>query len=267
MSHVIIGSFSRFILLGVRIYHINFCGNMIRKSYIKRDEPIEQTAVGEPLPDTPATPPPISEILSPLSDINRHERRPMSVQPVSGRLARSSAPRPRSDLPPMVGSPPPPVRHRPMTVDPGRRLRSDSANTLVEEGDIAKEGMMKELKGRPHLQLRRYKTKRIPLVKGNLVLDCPIPEKLLEAVPRKDSEEFTHMRYTAATCDPDDFQTSGYTLRPRIYGRHTELFIVVTMYNVRIYPHDLATNSSGQMTYLYHCRKMKFCLPVQCTVS
>jgi chitin synthase len=110
----------------------------------------------------------------------------------------------------------------------------------VEEGDIAKEGMMKELKGGPHLQLRRYKTKRIPLVKGNLVLDCPIPEKLLEAVPRKDSEEFTHMRYTAATCDPDDFQTSGYTLRPRIYGRHTELFIVVTMYNVRICPHDLA---------------------------
>lgn len=205
---------------------------MVRRFYVKPDETVEQTALGEPLPDTPATPPPISEILGPRSDITRHERRPMSVQPVSNRMARSSAPRPRSDIPSLVGSPAPPIRHRPMTVDPGRRLRSDSANTLVEEGDITKEGMQ-DSKTRPHHQLRRYKTKRIPLVKGNLVLDCPIPDKLLEAVPRKDSEEFTHMRYTAATCDPDDFQTSGYTLRPRIYGRQTELFIVVTMYNVR----------------------------------
>lgn len=45
------------------------------------------------------------------------------------------------------------------------------------------------------------------------------------------SEEHTKMRYTAATCDPDDFMRSKYSLRPFLYGRHTELFIVLTMYN------------------------------------
>ena len=40
-----------------------------------------------------------------------------------------------------------------------------------------------------------------------------------------------HMRYTAATCDPDEFMRKKYSLRPYLYGRHTELFIVMTMYN------------------------------------
>lgn len=200
---------------------------MVRKPYMKPDEAIEQTALGEPLPDTP---PVVDESFDPLT--NAHERRPMSVQPVTGRVIRNTGPRPRSSEVPLAGSPGAPIRHRPMTADTGTRLRSDSANTLVEEGDITTEGMegMKEKKS-PRHQLRRYKTKRVPLVQGNLVLDCPIPDKLLDAIPRRNGEEFTHMRYTAATCDPDEFQTSGYTLRPRIYGRETELFIVVTMYN------------------------------------
>jgi hypothetical protein len=219
-------SFS-FIIIRERFLDIElFLTNMVRKSYLKPDVATEQTALGEPLPDTP---PLIDENFDPLS--SAHHRRPMSVQPISARQARSTGSRPRSSEVPLVaGSPAAPIRHRPMTADTGTRLRSDSANTLVEEADITKEGM-KEKKS-PHHQLRRYKTKRIPLVKGNLVLDCPIPDKLFDAIPRRNSEEFTHMRYTAATCDPDDFQTSGYTLRPRIYGRQTELFIVVTMYNV-----------------------------------
>ncbi|KAF8227929.1 chitin synthase, partial [Tricholoma matsutake] len=45
--------------------------------------------------------------------------------------------------------------------------------------------------------------------------------------------EFTHMRYSAATCDPNDFKDSGFTLRQVHYDppRRTELFIVMTMYN------------------------------------
>ncbi|KAI8606769.1 chitin synthase [Dissophora ornata] len=39
------------------------------------------------------------------------------------------------------------------------------------------------------------------------------------------------MRYTAATCDPNDFFKECYTLRPTIYRRQAELFIVMTMYN------------------------------------
>jgi chitin synthase len=40
------------------------------------------------------------------------------------------------------------------------------------------------------------------------------------------------MRYTAATCDPDDFTLkNGFNLRPAMYNRHTELLIAVTYYN------------------------------------
>lgn len=41
----------------------------------------------------------------------------------------------------------------------------------------------------------------VQLYHGNLVLDCQVPPKLLERCARKDDREFTHMRYTAATCD------------------------------------------------------------------
>jgi chitin synthase len=74
--------------------------------------------------------------------------------------------------------------------------------------------------------------KQVKLTKGNLVLDCPVPTSYLKDVPLKEGKEFTHMRYTAATCDPKDFVKEGYTLRQRILGRKTELFIVLTMYNV-----------------------------------
>ena len=40
------------------------------------------------------------------------------------------------------------------------------------------------------------------------------------------------MRYTAATCDPDDFsEATGYSLRTKLYNRQTELLIAVTSYN------------------------------------
>ena len=49
----------------------------------------------------------------------------------------------------------------------------------------------------------------------------------------RNEREFTHMRYSAATCDPHDFQSPSFTLRQRHYDRlrRTELFIVMTMYN------------------------------------
>ena len=81
---------------------------------------------------------------------------------------------------------------------------------------------------------RRYKTlKRVELYHGNLVLDCPVPSKLLEKLNDRESREFTHMRYTAATCDPDNFKDEHYTLRQVLFDppRRTELFIVATMYN------------------------------------
>ena len=85
----------------------------------------------------------------------------------------------------------------------------------------------------PSRQPRRFKTiKRVELYQGNLVLDCAVPDKLLQMCANKTDREMTHMRYTAATCDPNDFKDERYTLRQLLYPRRTELFIVVTLYNV-----------------------------------
>ncbi|KIO23871.1 glycosyltransferase family 2 protein [Tulasnella calospora MUT 4182] len=81
---------------------------------------------------------------------------------------------------------------------------------------------------------RRYKTmKKVGLYHGNLVFDCPVPSKLLDMCANRTDREVTHLRYTAATCDPNDFKDEKYTLRQVLYDppRRTELFIVMTMYN------------------------------------
>lgn len=71
------------------------------------------------------------------------------------------------------------------------------------------------------------------LFHGNFVLDAPVPTKLLNLCVHKDEREYTHMRYSAATGDPNDFKDNGFTLRQVHYDppRRTELFIVMTMYN------------------------------------
>lgn len=78
--------------------------------------------------------------------------------------------------------------------------------------------------------MRRRSVRHVELQDGNLILDVKVPSHI---VPKGMDriEEMTTMRYTAATCDPDDFLRSKYSLRPYLYGRHTELFIVMTMYN------------------------------------
>ena len=89
----------------------------------------------------------------------------------------------------------------------------------------------------PTPAIRRWKTvKEVQLFNGNLVLDCPVPPMLLNQVPHAqppERDEFTHMRYSAATCDPSQFYDERFTLRQRLFAkpRHTELFVVVTMYN------------------------------------
>jgi chitin synthase len=78
--------------------------------------------------------------------------------------------------------------------------------------------------------LKRRSMRQVELVNGNLVLDVQVPSHI---TPKgmSDVEEMCKMRYTAATCDPDEFMRQRYSLRPYLYGRHTELFIVMTMYN------------------------------------
>ncbi|KAF7543951.1 hypothetical protein G7Z17_g10325 [Cylindrodendrum hubeiense] len=87
--------------------------------------------------------------------------------------------------------------------------------------------------------LGRSKTRKVKLVQGSVLsIDYPVPSAIKNAIqPRyRDteggSEEFVKMRYTAATCDPNDFTLkNGYDLRPRMYNRHTELLIAITYYN------------------------------------
>ncbi|KAL5694331.1 hypothetical protein EMGR_003251 [Emarellia grisea] len=88
--------------------------------------------------------------------------------------------------------------------------------------------------------LRRYATRKVKLVQGSVLsVDYPVPSAIQNAIQAKyrndlegGSEEFTHMRYTAATCDPNEFTLhNGYNLRPAMYNRHTELLIAITYYN------------------------------------
>jgi len=87
--------------------------------------------------------------------------------------------------------------------------------------------------------LKRYATRKVKLVQGSVLsIDYPVPSAIRNAVQPKyqdvegNNEEFFKMRYTAATCDPNDFTLkNGYDLRPRMYNRHTELLIAITYYN------------------------------------
>lgn len=87
--------------------------------------------------------------------------------------------------------------------------------------------------------LKRFNTRKVKLVQGSVLsIDYPVPSAIKNAVQPQyrdvegGNEEFMKMRYTAATCDPNDFTLkNGYDLRPRMYNRHTELLIAITYYN------------------------------------
>ncbi|MCJ1247885.1 Chitin synthase, class 2 [Trapelia coarctata] len=89
--------------------------------------------------------------------------------------------------------------------------------------------------------LKRYATRKVKLVQGSVLsLDYPVPSAIQNAFQTQYRidltgdiiEEYTHMRYTAAICDPNDFTLkNGYNLRPTIRNRHTELLISVSYYN------------------------------------
>ncbi|KAF2223871.1 chitin synthase, class II [Elsinoe ampelina] len=102
------------------------------------------------------------------------------------------------------------------------------------------------------------KKKEVKLVNGELILECKIPTILYSFLPRRDDVEFTHMRYTAVTCDPDDFVDRGFQLRQNMPGmaRETELLICVTMYNENEI--DFTRTMHGVMRNIAHfCSRTK----------
>lgn len=118
---------------------------------------------------------------------------------------------------------------RPISVD-----YSSETATEDEEGKQNKEWVKRNASG-----FKRYGTRKINLVENQIFQsEYLVPSAVQEAVLPKyrdeesGSTEFSHMRYTAATCDPDDFpRTRGYNLRAAEYGRNIELLITVTYYN------------------------------------
>jgi chitin synthase len=125
--------------------------------------------------------------------------------------------------------------------NPGYRASSDTYTSSHDVGPGAHNNNGGAFGGAGDGGLRRKNTRRVKLVQGKggsiLSLNYPVPSPIKNAVESRylaegQEEEFTTMRYTAATCDPNDFTLSnGYNLRPRMYNRHTELLIAITYYN------------------------------------
>ena len=109
---------------------------------------------------------------------------------------------------------------------------SDDASSEMVDPNLHY-GPAPEKQGRRGVWDAQMTKKEVQLINGELILECKIPTILHSFLPRRDDREFTHMRYTAVTCDPDDFTQRGYKLRQQIGTtmRETELFVCVTMYN------------------------------------
>lgn len=149
--------------------------------------------------------------------------------------------------------------------DPRPSLRS--ANSYMSESTFTDEYEPKlDLYGpapegkqdRRGLREAHMTKKEVRLINGELILECKIPTILHSFLPRRDEREFTHMRYTAVTCDPDDFTVKGYKLRQNIGStmRETELFICVTMYNENEI--DFTRTMHGVMRNISHfCSRKK----------
>ncbi|KAF9582343.1 Chitin synthase, class 2, partial [Lunasporangiospora selenospora] len=125
------------------------------------------------------------------------------------------------DMPPQTSAPPPtayPASAETPFLSPAQQQQAHTPT--LRYGEV------------PERQERRFKTKKnVQLTDGNLVLMCPVPTHYLDQQRQQKGEEWEFMRYTAVTCDPNDFEAENYTLRPSMWHRETELFIVVTMYN------------------------------------
>ncbi|EEB94788.1 hypothetical protein MPER_06343 [Moniliophthora perniciosa FA553] len=117
--------------------------------------------------------------------------------------------------------------------DPAQYMDHQEHNAAIHSTESSVESAW-----RRRQTIKRGVTRKVKLTQGNFIAEYPVPTPILNAVEAKylngagGKTEFSHMRYTAATCDPDEFsQAAGYSLRTSMYGRQTELLIAVTSYN------------------------------------
>ncbi|KAJ3145291.1 Chitin synthase, class 1 [Geranomyces michiganensis] len=135
---------------------------------------------------------------------------------------------------------------------PGMNPRTDTRDTLMSlsaGGGGGGGGGLLPRRG----TVRTRKTIKLPS-SGNFTITSHLPESLLNNVAYTKGEEFESVKYTAATCDPNDFVGDGYTLRAS--SRETEIAIVVTLYNESI--DDLNRTFFGLFQNIQHfCQKRK----------
>lgn len=101
--------------------------------------------------------------------------------------------------------------------------------------DMHEEGDDDDDEFKPKLNYTRT-IKKAKLVDGNYVVDCPVPNSLLDTYGRKIIDcghEMKFLRYSAVTCGPSNFLNHKYNLRQLLYSpkRETEIMCVITMYN------------------------------------
>ncbi|KAK5652661.1 hypothetical protein OQA88_10255 [Cercophora sp. LCS_1] len=68
------------------------------------------------------------------------------------------------------------------------------------------------------------------LFHGNLVIDIGLPQEVLDKFPHGERDEFTHVRYTAVTCDPQAFETRGYSLRASLFSKPRSTDILLSVF-------------------------------------
>ncbi|KAK9456935.1 chitin synthase-domain-containing protein [Dipodascopsis uninucleata] len=126
---------------------------------------------------------------------------------------------------------PPPVP----TLNHSASFNSYAASSVTDLTDKA----WKSRQAEDQTKLRRYGTRKVKLRENHIFSsEYPVPSAIKNGIQAKykdiesGSTEFSHMRYTAATCDPDEFNSeNGYSLRQVEYQRKTELLIAITYYN------------------------------------
>lgn len=119
----------------------------------------------------------------------------------------------------------PPIQQQPYQSPPVSRAQNADPYLLRQN-----QGMMSPPPNTQVGYIRKRTVKQIPLTpQGNLVIDVPVAARVSKMGKYGVGDEFTHMRYTAVTCPPDEFAKRGYSLRQQELQRSTEVFIVVTM--------------------------------------
>ncbi|KAI1022659.1 hypothetical protein LB503_000154 [Fusarium chuoi] len=170
-----------------------------------------------------------------LSIVDEHDERllkfPGGNQPVLGcqdtaELVTSQSPDSSSpEDAPEHANPPNSTSHQPPPQLMPYMLPNE-APVPREEGDaLTSPSRAKALSGQEGHHIQRFR--------GNVVIDLPVPDRILNLVPHvapPRNDEFTHSRFSFITCEPHMFEPYNYTLRTTQFSepRQTQFILVIT---------------------------------------